>query len=298
MLAFCRCEETKSEGKQRYMKSLAFFLSMALGFTAFGHGVQVSDPQAGLEREVLGQFEVDLKAGTIHGLKDIAIRVSSDSMLELRIAELILQHTTHRVIHCLACRKDQTDQKRIAKLSGIENFLDVRFEGDEVHQSLALRISRASDQKEVWAKTYAYDEEENVDTQVEVVRPIRFTGYVVGGWAPQELRGVMASYGLGFGAQYRGFGLELEDTRTREVNTLFHLMVAKIWKMKTREDQFWIATGASYLTSNAASNLGWAIRAGYDYRFSRQWTVGGYLGGQPWSRYSGIEGALRIGFIF
>jgi hypothetical protein len=286
------------------MKSLAFFLSMALVISAlsegaFAHdGIGFNETHESQESAVLGEFAEDIQAGAVVGLKDLAIRASSDSRLELRVAEQIMAHSSTRVIHCLACREKNTDLKRIAKLSNIEHFMEVQYQGTPEHQELSLRITRVKDGKEVWKKTYIHDDEEMRETSVEVVREPVITAFASGMILPKEVIGSMGAFGLGARIQRKGWGLEVNAFRSTEKDTLFHLLALKSWKMKTRADEFWVGTGAVFLTGNTRTAWTWVIRAGYDWHFSRQWIAGIFAGDRPVSPYSGLEAGVRIGFIF
>ena len=260
---------------------------------------------SGLEDAVLADFVADLRAKTVKGLQDVAIRASSTSRIELRVAELIMANTSARVIHCLACRENSAqkvpDLKRIARISGIRNFLEIQYDETPEHQTLRLTVVRAKDLKKVWEKTYFHDLQESRETRVWVVQERRISLFADAMGISKRTSGLMGAFGLGVRAQMAGWGLELGAARTTEQSMAFRLMIVKVWDLKSRPDDFWIGTGASDLTSSDSfgdSSWGWIVRAGYDWRFSRQWLAGLWMGDRPTSPAVGFQFGGRIGFVF
>ena len=164
------------------------FLLFGTGLTGpiFVHAADAT-PQSGGERnfyevleDVLGDFEFDLKNGNVHGLKDVAIRniavsenvpPSFKSHLELLITERILKSSKARIIQCLPCRAKKTslngDQvvitspdtnpvelSRIAKMSNIQNFLDVAFSYQPNGMVLSMFITEPESGSIVWSRSY------------------------------------------------------------------------------------------------------------------------------------------------
>jgi hypothetical protein len=130
--------------------------------------------------DVMGDFEYDLKNGTVTGLKDLAIRnvatsenvpASFKSHLELLITEKILKTTKTRVIQCLQCRarhstlsgdqvvisspdSNPAELSRIAKLAGIANFMDVAFSYQPNGMVLSLFITEPETGSVLWSRSY------------------------------------------------------------------------------------------------------------------------------------------------
>lgn len=130
--------------------------------------------------DVLGDFEFDLKNGNVYGLRDVSIRNialsesvpgSFKSHLELLITERILKNTKARVIQCLPCRSKKTslngDQvvisspdtnpvelSRIAKLSGIQNFMDVAFTYQPTGMVISMFITEPDNGSIIWSRSY------------------------------------------------------------------------------------------------------------------------------------------------
>ncbi len=130
--------------------------------------------------DVLGDFEYDLKNGNVGGLKDLAIRnialsenvpPSFKSHLELLITEKILKNSKTRVLQCLPCKARKTslngdevvitspetnsaELSRIAKISGIEHYMDVAFS----YQPSGIVISMYTTDPEsgsiTWSRSY------------------------------------------------------------------------------------------------------------------------------------------------
>ena len=118
-------------------------------------------------QDLVSDFEYDLKNGEVEGLKNIAIRniatsenipPSFRSHLELVLTERILKTTKSRILQCLPCRSKRTtldgDQvmitsaetnpvelSRIAKLAGIEHFMDVAFSYQPSGMVLSMYIT-------------------------------------------------------------------------------------------------------------------------------------------------------------
>lgn len=130
--------------------------------------------------DVMADFEFDLKNGNVQGLKDLAIRniATSENIppsfkghLELLVTERILKTTKTRVIQCLPCKAKKTtvagDQvvissadtnpaelARIAKNSGIENFMDLAFTYQPTGIMLAMTINQPDTGAIIWSRSY------------------------------------------------------------------------------------------------------------------------------------------------
>jgi hypothetical protein len=130
--------------------------------------------------DLLGDFEYDLKNGNVGGLKDLSIRniamsenipPSFKSHLDLLLTERILKNSKTRVIQCLPCKArktvlngDQvlitspdtnpTELARIAKLSGIEHFLDASFTYQPSGMVLSMYITDPESGNIIWSRSY------------------------------------------------------------------------------------------------------------------------------------------------
>jgi hypothetical protein len=130
--------------------------------------------------DVLGDFEYDLKNGSVQGLKELAIRnvavsenvpPSFKSHLELLVTEKIIKTTRNRVLQCLECRAKKTmlngDQvvitspetngselARIAKQNGISHFMDIAFSYQATGMVLSLYVTDADTDAVIWTRTY------------------------------------------------------------------------------------------------------------------------------------------------
>jgi hypothetical protein len=130
--------------------------------------------------DVLADFEYDLKNGNVTGLKDLSIRntASSENIppsfknhLELLITERILKNTKARVIQCLPCKArktslngDQvvitspdtnpTELSRIAKLSGIEHYMDLSFLYEPSGIVISMYITDPETGSIIWSRSY------------------------------------------------------------------------------------------------------------------------------------------------
>ena len=130
--------------------------------------------------DLMGDFEYDLKNGQVTGLRDLAIRniamsenipPSFKNHIELVVTEKIITTTKSRVVQCLACRARTTtlnnDQmvisandvnanelSRIAKSSGIQNFMDVAFSYQPNGMVMSLYTVDAETGSVVWSRSY------------------------------------------------------------------------------------------------------------------------------------------------
>jgi hypothetical protein len=172
--------------KYRISSSLIVFTLLSfltLVVYPFGHSEAAPPPERNFYdvlEDVMADFEFDLKNGNVSGLKDIAIRhvatsenvpASFKSHLELLITERILKTTKARVIQCLPCRSKRTtldgDQviitspetnpaelSRIAKVSGIANFMDVAFAYQPNGIILSMYVTDPETGSIAWSRSY------------------------------------------------------------------------------------------------------------------------------------------------
>jgi hypothetical protein len=201
--------------------------------------------------EVLSDFEFDLKAGQVTGLKDLSIRnvvtsenvpASFKSHLELLITERILKTTKTRIVHCLACRSkratlngdsmvisssenNQAETQRIAKMNGISNFMDIAFAYQPGGMILSLQISDVDTGTTLWTRNYNsqstrasaqrrgvdFQDLEDAKTKMEYTPTISTQPKLYVVMAPKAGSG--QSTALAFGARMT----ERYDNRTKEV---------------------------------------------------------------------------------
>lgn len=160
----------------------SIFLGSSLS-TAYGDTGSKGGPERNFYEvmdDILGDFEYDLKNGDVKGLKDLSIRniatsenipASFKSHLELLITERVLKAAKTRVIQCLPCRSRKTsltgDQitisnsesnpteiSRIAKLSGIEHFMDIAFSYQSSGMVMSMYIVSPDTGSIVWSRSY------------------------------------------------------------------------------------------------------------------------------------------------
>lgn len=130
--------------------------------------------------DLLADFEYDLKAGEVQGLKDLAIRnvalsenvpTSFKAHIELLTTERILKTSKSRLVQCLPCRakkttlngdqvvitstdSNPTELARIAKMAGISNFMDIAFSYQPSGMVLSLYITDPDSGSVVWSRSY------------------------------------------------------------------------------------------------------------------------------------------------
>ncbi|MGK5084292.1 hypothetical protein WDW37_13430 [Bdellovibrionota bacterium FG-1] len=131
-------------------------------------------------KDVVGDFEYDLRDGSAKGVQNISLRniTTSENIpasfrdhLEVLINESIVNNTKSKVIQCIACRAKRatltgshfvvktpetnpTELARIAKEAGIEHFLDAVFTFQSTSMILSLTISDPKDGTVVWTRNY------------------------------------------------------------------------------------------------------------------------------------------------
>lgn len=295
--------------------------------------------------ELLADFEYDLKTGTVIGLKDLSIRnlatsenvpPSFKSHLELLVSERILKTTKTRIVHCVACRSKRarlsgdsmvivstdsnpTDLQRIAKLNGIQNFMDIAFAYQASGMILSLQIYDSDTGTMLWSRSYNsetsrasakrrgvdYDnlDQENMRMEYQPMVQMRPTLYTI--LAPKTGSG--SSTVLGFGFRM----MERYDNRKKEVgfemnyyynvNSLisnpnaiasddvfngFNLTMLFVhsWGLFGDIENFNQARGSIYGAiggTYASGFLGALVRVGYEWRFAKHWVVPVFLGYRP-----------------
>lgn len=323
--------------------------------------------------EVLADFEYDLKTGQVIGMKDLSIRnlVTSENIppsfkshLELLITERILKTSKTRVVHCLACRSktaklsgetmvitsadsNAAELQRIARMNGVQNFMDVAFAYQPTGMILSFQISDVEAGTTLWTRNYNsentrasaqrrgvdFQELEEAKTRMEYqstmqIRPVLYTVM-----APKANSGYSTALGFGirmmerYDNRQKEVGFEanyyadvnlltgLSDANTDPTNLYntfnFTLLFQHGWALFGPEENFNKARsiiiggiGGTY----AAGFLGGLLRATYEWRMAKHWTISAFLGYRPkgtlvfsttqTASVSGVEGGIGVGYIF
>jgi hypothetical protein len=293
--------------------------------------------------EVLADFEYDLKTGQVSGLKDLTIRniATSENVpssfkphLELLITERIMKTTKTRVVHCIACRSKKTqldgksmvisspdsnsaEMQRIAKMNGIQNYMDVAFAYQPSGMILSFQISDAETGTTVWTHSYnsentrASAQRRGVDFQeageakykMEYMPTVQVKPTLYTVMAPKAGSGY--STALGFGVRM----MERYDNRQKEVGfeMNYYYDISKLigitqpdtnvwakfnltmlfthaWGLFGEEENFNITRGVIHAGiggTYASGFLGGLIRGGYEWRFAKHWTLTSFVGYRP-----------------
>ena len=323
--------------------------------------------------EVLADFEYDLKTGQVIGLKDLAIRnvITSENIppsfkshLELLVTERILKNTKTRIVHCVACRSrkaslegekmvitssgaDSAELQRIAKMSGIQNFMDIAFAYQPTGMILSLQISDVDTGATLWARSYNsettrasaqrrgvdYQELEDAKTRMEYQPTILVKPTIYTVLAPKAESGYASCLGFGvrmterYDNRQKEVGFELnyyadvgsltgqpgakDDKNNIYTGFNLSLLFVHSWALFGSEENYNKPRGLIYggIGGTYASGLlGGLIRAGYEWRLARHWSVTAFLGYRPKATVvisdsktvplSGVEGGLGVGFLF
>lgn len=295
--------------------------------------------------DVVGDFEYDLKNGNVNGMKDVAFRniatsenipPSFKSHLELLITERILRTTKTRVIQCLPCRAKKTivqgDQivvtspetnpaelSRIAKVSGIENFLDVVFSYQPTGIVLSMTITQPDSGSIIWSRSYNsetsraaafrrgvdFSQADDARKSTEYAPAIAYRATVYFAFEP-NLNSTTGCLGLGLRAVERydnrkkevGFELDyFKDASTLAgsvpatagtVNLYdglnLTLLFLHAWNLIGEEENYNKPRASVLLGiggTYASGYLGGLIRGQYEYRLGKHYTISGTLGYRP-----------------
>ena len=296
--------------------------------------------------EVLSDFEYDLKSGQVIGLKDVSVRnvVTSENVppsfkshLELLISERILKTTKARVVHCLACRSKRAtlngenmvisspennsgEMQRIAKLNGIQNFMDVAFAYQPSGMILSLEISDVETGSTLWSRTYNsestrasaqrrgvdYQELEDAKTKMEYSPMVQYKPSLYTVMTPKAGSGYSTSLAMGFRMMERydnrkkevGFelnyykdvssltGSQTAQDKKTNIYSSFNLTMLFMhgWALFGNEENYNQARGvilAGIGGTYASGFLGALIRGGYEWRLAKHWAVDTFLGYRP-----------------
>lgn len=293
--------------------------------------------------EVLSDFEYDLKSGQVLGLKDLAVRNiatsenvpgSFKSHLELLLTERILKTTKTRIVHCIACRSKKTvldgqsmtittpdsnasEMQRIAKMNGIQNFMDLAFAYQPSGMMLSIQISDAETGTALWSRNYNsdstrasaqrrgvdYQEVDDAKTKMEYQPTTQFKPTIYTLMAPKAGSGYATALGLGFRImerydnRHKEVGFEMNyymdigtltgaEADTSNVWQGFNLtmLFMHAWGLFGDEENYNQTRGVIHAGiggSYASGFLGGLIRAGYEWRFAKHWALTTFIGYRP-----------------
>lgn len=295
--------------------------------------------------DVLADFEYDLKNGQVKGLKDLAIRniATSENVppsfknhLELVTQERILKNTKTRIIQCLACKAKRTqldgdkviissndanplELSRIAKSSGIENFMDVAFSYQPTGMVLSFIIAEPESGAVVWSRSYnsetsrAAAMKRGVDfSQVAEARkqeeydPVVAYRAIIYYLFEKNVSGYSGTLGFGFRMSER------YDNRKKEVGFEFNylrdtsslvgsnntatpgtnlydglnitLLFVHAWNLIGEIEAYHRVRGSFFAGiggTYASGFLGALIRTGYEWRLGKHYALSAVLGYRP-----------------
>lgn len=294
--------------------------------------------------DVMADFEYDLKNGQVKGLKDLAIRniATSENVppsfknhLELVTQERIMKNTKTRMIQCLACKAKRTqldgdkvtissndtnplELSRIAKSSGIENFMDIAFSYQPSGMVISYTINEPESGAVVWSRSY------NSETSraAAMRRGVDFS-QVAEARKQEEYDPVVAYRGIiyylfeknvsGYSGTL-GFGFRMSeryDNRKKEVGFEFNylrdtsslvgsnsstagtnlydglnvtLLFVHAWNLIGEVEAYHRVRGSVFAGiggTYASGFLGALIRTGYEWRLGKHYAVSAVLGYRP-----------------
>lgn len=308
--------------------------------------------------DVLGDFEYDLKNGQVGGLKDLSIRnlAASENIppsfkthLELAITEKILKTTKTRLVQCLPCRAKRTtlngDQvtitspetnpvelARIAKISGIQHFMDVAFSYQPSGMVLSMYVTEPESGGIIWSRSYNsetsraaafrrgvdYSQIDDARRAAEYKPTIQYRMALYYMFQP-NFSGSTGCLGLGIR------GVERYDNRRKEVGfeidyfknassivssgtaaagtDLYSglnltLLFVHAWNLIGAEENFNQVRGSAFAGiggTYASGFLGGLARVGYEWRLAKYWAVNANLGYRPAS--TAFVGSTESGSI-
>ena len=295
--------------------------------------------------DVMGDFEYDLKNGAVSGIKDLSIRniatsenipPSFKSHLELLVTERILRTSKTRMIQCAPCRAKKTivkddqviisspdnnpaDLARVAKLSGIANFMDISFS----YQPSGIVLSMFTVEPEtgaiIWSRSYNsetsrasafrrgvdFNQVDEARKQTEYQPMVQYRAMIYYLFEPN----VGTTTGtLGFGIRM----MERYDNRKKEVgfelnylmdsstvvggtaaagappnlygSVNFTLLFMHAWNFIGAEENFNRVRGSFFGGvggTYASGYLGGLVRSGYEWRLGKHYAVTPTLGFRP-----------------
>jgi hypothetical protein len=292
--------------------------------------------------DLMADFEYDLKNGQVSGLKDLSIRniavsenvpQSFKSHLELTIQEKILKDSKTRMVQCLPCRAKRTtlngenvvitspesnpvELSRIAKISGISNFMDVAFSYQPSGMVLSMTISDPESGGIVWSRSYNsetsrasafrrgvdYSQIDEARKQTDYTPTVqhRVIAYYL---FEKNVSGYTGSLGVGYRMverydnRHKEVGFELDylkdastiigkqaDPTNLYGSTNLTLLFMHAWNFIGPEENFNLVRGSFFAGiggTYASGFLGALIRTGYEWRLAKHWAVSANLGYRP-----------------
>ncbi len=307
--------------------------------------------------DVMGDFEYDIKNGNVSGLKDVSIRniATSENIppsfkthLDLLVTERIMRNSRARVIQCLPCRSKKTSMNgdqvvitsaetnpvelaRIAKMSGIANFMDLAFSYQPNGMVLSMFISEPESGAIVWSRSYNsetsrasafrrgvdFSQGDDARKLTEYTPTVQYRGTLYYMFEP--------NIGRTTGCLVAGFRMvERYDNRKKEVGfeinysmdsssivggnaagtpNLYsglnaNLLFVHAWNLIGDEENFNKPRGSYYIGiggTYSSGFLGALIRNGYEWRLGKHYSVSGNLGFRPSS--TAYNGAAELGKV-
>ncbi len=308
--------------------------------------------------DLLGDFEFDLKNGSVSGLRDIAVRsivvnetvpASFKNHLELVISERLMKTAKVRVLQCLPCKSKKTvvsgekmmvsgpetnpqELSRIARQSGIQNFMDVAFSYLPSGMVLSLSLFDADSGAMSWSSSYnsetsrtsAYrrgvvpqsnDGVRSASDYLPVIQPRVMIGY----WHQRNVTESTGTLGIAFRLMERydnrkkevGFELgyfrnasSIVGAETSPDTDLYSgmnltLLFMHSWNLIGEEENLNQARGGLALGiggTYASGFLGGLVRASYEWRLAKHWAVSANLGYRPSAtKFVGSRAAGTVG---
>jgi hypothetical protein len=299
--------------------------------------------------DVLADFEYDLKNGQVSGIKDMSIRniATSENIppsfkqhIELLVTEKIIKTTKARVIQCLPCKAKKTtldgekvivtspetnnsELYRIAKTSGISNFMDIAYAYQPSGMVLSMHTVDAETGSIIWSRSYnsetsrasAFRRGEDF-TQIDAARKneeyVPETRFILGvayfnepniGTRTSAL-GIVARIVERYDNRKKEVGFELNyildtsaliggSTVANNVWAGFNLTLLFVhtWNLIGEIENFNRPRGALVTSiggTYAGGFLGALIRVAYEWRLAKHWSIDGILGYRPASsQFSG-----------
>ncbi len=297
--------------------------------------------------DVMADFEYDLKNSQVQGLQNISLRniavsenvpPSFKKHLELIVSEKILKNSKAQIIECLPCRSkkatlngqslvitspdsDPAQLARLAKQSGILNFMDVSFSYQPSGIIVSLVITDADNGTMTWSRSYNSESSRaaafrrGVDfNQVDqarrsgeyeptvLYRPSLYFMYEA------DVTGYTGTLGLGvriaerYDNRKKEIGFELLyllgiNTLTGNTTsatggttqTLFggfnlSLTFVHAWNLIGDLENFNRGRGSIFAAIGgmyASGYLAAVIRGGYEHRMGKHWSISGIVGYRP-----------------
>jgi hypothetical protein len=311
---------------------------------------EVNSPTSGARNfytvmeEVLSDFENDLKAGQVLGMKDVSIRnvVTSENIpnsfrshLELLVSERMLRSTKTRIVHCLACRSRRAtlqggsmvisspennfaEMQRIAKMNGIQNFMDIAFAYQPAGMILSLQISDAETGTMLWSKNYNsettraaaqrrgvdFNAIEEAKTKMEYTPMVQHKPTLSFAFLPKAGSGTVTALGFGYRMMERydnrkkevGFEMDyymdvsslvgnaIPDPNNVWTGFNITMLFTHGWGLFGNEENYNKPRGVVYAAiggTYTSGFLGGVFRGSYEWRLAKHWAANAFLGYRP-----------------